>query len=216
MTLSGPSIPSAVVEATDTRLLRIDDLDLHLIAGNTFDQVADAVARMQARDPQARFLAINKGGHDVIQAELARAGADPDRCEIRACSYDEVGQQAARMNAGIFFILPAWSKRASCPTRMGEFLGSGIPSLANAGVGDVAEDFETSGTGVVLPVTADLRVDLSSLDEALDRLRVMATDPAMPARCRTFAEEHFSLRGGVAEYDRIYRRLAGEGAHHDG
>ena len=47
MTLSGPSIPSAVVEATDTRLLTIDDLDLHLIAGGTFDQVADAVGQLR-------------------------------------------------------------------------------------------------------------------------------------------------------------------------
>ena len=47
MTLSGPSIPSAVVEATDTRLLTIDTLDLHLIAGNTFDQVADAVGQLR-------------------------------------------------------------------------------------------------------------------------------------------------------------------------
>ena len=47
MTLSGPSIPSAVVEATDTRLLTIDDLDLHLIAGGTFDPVADAVGQLR-------------------------------------------------------------------------------------------------------------------------------------------------------------------------
>ena len=47
MTLSGPSIPSAVAEATDTRLLAIDDLDLHLIAGAAFDPVADAVGRLR-------------------------------------------------------------------------------------------------------------------------------------------------------------------------
>ena len=42
MTLSGPSIPAAVVEGTDTRLLSIDDLDLHLLAGHEFSAVADA------------------------------------------------------------------------------------------------------------------------------------------------------------------------------
>ena len=47
MTLSGPSIPSAVAEATDTRLLTIDDLDLHLIAGDAFDAVADAVGTLR-------------------------------------------------------------------------------------------------------------------------------------------------------------------------
>ena len=43
MTLSGPSIPAAVVEGSDTRLLTIGDLDLHLLAGHEFSAVADAV-----------------------------------------------------------------------------------------------------------------------------------------------------------------------------
>ena len=42
MTLSGPSIPIAMAEATDTRLLAIDELDLHLLAGHKFEAVADS------------------------------------------------------------------------------------------------------------------------------------------------------------------------------
>ena len=47
MTLSGPSIPIAMAEATDTRLLAIDELDLHLLAGSEFEAVADAVGRLR-------------------------------------------------------------------------------------------------------------------------------------------------------------------------
>lgn len=173
-----------------------------------FGQVAQAVSRLFAADPDARFLVINKGGHDTIRRDLSQAGVDLDRCEIRACAYDEVGSQIARMHAGIFFILPAWSKRASCPTRMGEFLGSGLPCLANAGVGDVAEDLNTTGTGIVMPVSDDNRVDLATIDTALQQLTDLARQPDMAAKCRATAEELFSLENGVAEYDRIYRDLA--------
>ena len=47
MTLSGPSIPIAMAEATDTRLLAIDELDLHLLAGSEFEAVADSVGRLR-------------------------------------------------------------------------------------------------------------------------------------------------------------------------
>lgn len=47
MTLSGPSIPASLAEATDTRLLTIDDLDLHLISGSAFAEVADAVGQLR-------------------------------------------------------------------------------------------------------------------------------------------------------------------------
>ena len=47
MTLSGPSIPTAMAEATDTRLLAIDELDLHLLAGSKFGAVADSVGQLR-------------------------------------------------------------------------------------------------------------------------------------------------------------------------
>ena len=47
MTLSGPSIPIEMAEATDTRLLSIDELDLHLLAGSRFKSVADSVGRLR-------------------------------------------------------------------------------------------------------------------------------------------------------------------------
>ena len=47
MTLSGPSIPTAMAEANDTRLLSIDELDLHLLAGRDFDSVADSVGLLR-------------------------------------------------------------------------------------------------------------------------------------------------------------------------
>jgi len=175
-----------------------------------FNQVAQAVARLFKRDETARFLVINKGGHDTIRTELEKAKVDLTRCEIRACNYDEVGEQTARMDAGIFFILPAWSKRASCPTRMGEFLGSGLPCLANSGVGDVAEDLASTGTGVVLPVADDGTVDMSEIEQALTDLVDLSQKPGIAAKCRETAEVLFSLENGVAEYDRIYRKLAGK------
>ena len=47
MTLPGPSIPTAMAEATDTRLLAIDELDLHLLAGSDFERVADSVGLLR-------------------------------------------------------------------------------------------------------------------------------------------------------------------------
>lgn len=178
-----------------------------------FDQVAVAVARLFARDPEARFLVINKGGHDIVCAALERAKVDLSRVEIRACNYDEVGQLTGRMHGGIFFYLPAWSTCACSPTRMGEFLGSGIPCLTNEGVGDVTENLRSTGCGVVMPVSDDGAVDMTHIDDALDQLVALSAQPDMAGKCRSTAEALFSLDNGVASYDRIYRSLAfGEAA----
>ncbi|ATI44036.1 hypothetical protein CBW24_18000 (plasmid) [Pacificitalea manganoxidans] len=173
-----------------------------------FDDVAKAVARTFALRPDARFLVVTKGNHDLVRKALDKAGADPERIQVLSVDFSEVGRHIGRMDAGIFFIRPAWSKRASCPTRMGEFLASGKPCLANGGVGDVAEDIRETGTGIALPQLGTQSVDLTDLDEALQTLFAMAEDPEMPARCRAVAEERFSLASGVAAYSDIYRQLS--------
>lgn len=174
-----------------------------------FAEVAQAVARLFELRDDAKFLVINKGGHDLIRAELGKVGVDMARVEIREAPFDQVAEQVGRMDAGIFFIKPVWSKRASCPTRMGEFLACGKPVLANTGCGDVREDLAETGTGVTLPSLPDGSVDMSGLDEAMNQLILLARDPRMQTKCRLAAEERFALSAAIAEYDAIYRRLAG-------
>lgn len=173
-----------------------------------FDAVAYAVRRLFEMRPDARFLILNKGSHLQIRRDLELAGVDMGRVELREAPFDKVAAQVARMDAGIFFIKPAWSKRASCPTRMGEFLGCGKPCLANDGVGDVREDFAETETGLTLPVDAEGRLDTADLDVALHRLIAMAAEPQVAGRCRATAEARFSLSGGIAAYDRIYGSLS--------
>lgn len=173
-----------------------------------FRDVARAVALLFASDPDARFLVINKGGHARIRDDLTKAGVDLARVEIRAADFADVAGQIGRMDAGIFFVRPLWSKRASSPTRLGEFLACGKPCLANAGVGDVAEDLQETGTGVTLPQGADGEMDTSGLAEALIHLRRLAATPGMSGQCRAAAEARFSLDTGVAAYAEIYAGLA--------
>lgn len=170
-----------------------------------FSEVAQAVQVLFEMRADARFLVVNKGDHDAIRDRLREAGVDLNRVEIRAAPYGEVSEQIARMDAGIFFIKPVWSKRASSPTRLGEFLACGKPVLANGNVGDVEETIKATDTGVVIN-----SFDADTLRKAMPDLVARAGEPQVAARCRRAAEEHFSLDHGVAEYDRIYRRLSGE------
>lgn len=168
-----------------------------------FDDVARCVRMLFEKLPLARFKVISKSGHEAIRQALKQAGVDLARVDIKGVPYDEVGREVALMDAGIFFIKPAWSKRASCPTRMGEFLACGVPCLANVGVGDVGEDLGETAAGVAIDDFSD-----QSLSAAIDRLIELAALPGMVERCREAATARFSLEGGVRSYAGIYSRLA--------
>lgn len=125
-----------------------------------------------------------------------------DVVELRPATHAEVPQQIARMHAGVFFIKPLFSKQASAPTKLGEFLGCGIPCLANSGVGDMAEILEGEQVGIALN---DFTPD--TLRQGLTRLLKLVETDGIQERCVAAAHKHFSLTEGVARYAQVYARL---------
>lgn len=177
-----------------------------------FDQVAFAVSSLFKMRSDARFLVVNKGGHALIRDKLSDAGVDLERVDVVEAPFDKVGEYVSRMDAGIFFIKPAWSKRASCPTRMGEFLACGKPCLANVGVGDVKEDFEETKTGITIEFDEHNDINAEDLDASLRSLIALASDPGVSRRCRQAAVDRFSLDNGTNKYNQIYQGLSMRGA----
>ena len=169
-----------------------------------FDEVAACFAQLLRLRPDASFLIVNKGEHAYIRERLAAAGIPADAIELRAASHAEVPKQIARMDAGIFFIRQVFSKQASAPTKLAEFLGCGVPCLGNAGVGDMAEVLEGERVGVALK-----SFDEAALTNGLQALLQLAADPATVSRCVAAAQKHFSLDEGVRRYAAVYGQLGG-------
>lgn len=169
-----------------------------------FDEVVACFLQLRIIRPEARLLVVNRGQHVYLRERLFAAGVPDTAVELTSTTHAEMPNQMARMDAGIFFIKPAFSKQASAPTKLAELLGCGIPCLGNAGVGDMAEVLEGEQVGVALT-----SFDAASLKLGLERLLQLVDNPGTRARCVAAAQRHFSLDEGVARYRSIYNLLAG-------
>lgn len=167
-----------------------------------FDAVVESFNRLRELRPFARLLIINHNSHDYIRDRLAAGGVPADAFELRAATHAEVPEQMARMHAGIFFYKPSYSRAACSPTKLGEFLGCGIPCLANTGVGDMARILEDERVGVAID-----RFEPEALRDGLQRLLALLEEPGIQQRCVAAAQEHFSLGQGVALYAGIYEQM---------
>ena len=167
-----------------------------------FDEAVAAFAALRRMRPQARLLIVNRNEHAFIRERLAVGGVPIGSVELRAADHAEVPAQMARMTAGVFFIKPVFSKQASAPTKLGEFLGCGIPCLSNAGVGDMAEILEGERVGVAVQ-----DFDVASLTAGMERLLALLAEPGIGARCVAAAHRHFSLDRGVESYGRVYAAI---------
>ncbi len=167
-----------------------------------FDMVVACFVQLLHIRPDSRILIVNRNEHAYIRERLEVAGVPELNVEITAATHAEVPRQMSRMDAGIFFIKPVFSKQASAPTKLAEFLACGIPCLGNAGVGDMAEVLEGEQVGVAIKA-----FDKESMTNALHQILQLAGDPETSARCISLANQRFSLEDGVRSYDQIYRYL---------
>jgi glycosyltransferase involved in cell wall biosynthesis len=167
-----------------------------------FDAVAASFQELLRIRSDARLLIINRNDHAYIRACLEVMKVPASSVEIKAAKHSEVPSEMAKMDAGIFFYKPSYSRAACSPTKLGEFLGCGIPCLSNRGVGDMADVLEGEQVGVALDA-----FDEASLAKGLHALLQLVGEPNIRARCVAAAEKHFSLDEGVRRYAAVYQQL---------
>lgn len=168
-----------------------------------FDEVLACFALIRERHPDARLLVVNRGEQQLVRDSAARMGIPAEAITLTAADHAEVPAMIRQMSAGAAIIRPVFSKLASAPTKLAEYLGCGVPCLGNTGVGDMERMLEDEGGGVALRAfTPEAR------EEAVSSLLSLCDDPATPARCRAVALRHFSVEEGAARYRAIWQDLA--------
>ena len=166
------------------------------------EEMLEFFAQLLKRKSDAKFLFITHTPAQEILAKAAKYNLDRRNLIITEASRKEVPLLLKLSSAAIFFIKPTYSKAASSPTKQGEIMGLGIPLICNAGIGDTDLVVEKYNAGLLVKefsITEYNRI-LEQLDELLkkDRSRIIRG-----------ALDFYSLKDGIARYDKVYRRLAG-------
>lgn len=167
-------------------------------------EMVDFFAAAREALPSLLFVILTQADRAPATAALAARGIGPEDFRITSAPPGEIGRYLAAADAGIAFIKPCLSKISSSPTKIGEYLGAGLPVVSGTGIGDVDELLSTDGVGVLVP-----RFDEAHYRAAAARLAELISDPATPERCRALAHRELSLREvGIPRYERLYGSLA--------
>lgn len=151
--------------------------------------------------PDTIFSIISRDDPDRIRALAAEHDFDAADMEIAALAPAAVASRVRTFDALAMFFRSDTSKIASCPTRMAEALGSGVPVICNGGIGDVRTIVSNHRVGML----ADTE---ESMAAAALGLACFLADPELSERCRRTAEDLFSTDTGARQYDALYARIA--------
>jgi glycosyltransferase involved in cell wall biosynthesis len=136
---------------------------------------------------------------------LIEANLKKDNVSVVSSDHAGVSKLMNDMDAGIFFIRPYYSKIASAPTKLGEFLGCGVPCLSNTGVGDMTRILEDNKVGVAIKDFEEI-----SLKKGLEELIAISKSEGIRYHCRSVSLDLFSLDAGVRSYEQVYASLEGK------
>jgi glycosyltransferase involved in cell wall biosynthesis len=166
-------------------------------------EMAEFLAVAHRHDPTTFSMILTQSPTEMIAVPLKRLGVAAKDYLIRQVSPNEVPLYLKAADIGLSFIKSCYSKLSSSPTKIAEYLASGIPVISNAGIGDLDSIIEGDRVGIIL---RDLRQE--AYLQALPRVDELLRDSHVSDRCRTTARTRFDLQSiGGPRYHRLYRRL---------
>lgn len=149
--------------------------------------------------PNAKFLFINKDEKEKIIACATKHGV-ADKIVVQGANRNEVATILSLSQLSVFFILPAYSKKASSPTKQGEIMAMQIPLVCNANVGDTDFVVEKYNSGIIVD-------DFSTMEQIIKKElnRILQINDL--AYLRVGAEDYFSLEKGIENYLKVYHTV---------
>jgi glycosyltransferase involved in cell wall biosynthesis len=206
--LAGFPPPTTAAKVEAKRRLGLSGRPVALYIGSTrgfylFDELVDFVLVLRETDPDVYLLVLTQRDVRRVSDQLLERGFGPSDFSVRTVRPAEVATCACAADVGLSFIKPTWSKQASSPTKIAEYLASGLPVVVTAGIGDLDAQIGGAGVGVLVH-----QLDEAGCRQAGDELRYLLRDPELAARCRATAEALFEIETvGGARYVRLYDRM---------
>jgi len=167
------------------------------------DEMTEFLAVAHQQDTSTFSIILTQSPHQMVRDRMRELGIDANDFMVAKVSPEEVPRYLRAANIAISFIKPCYSKQSSSPTKIAEYLASGLPVVCNAGVGDLDKLILENGVGVLLR-----EFKPAAYLEALGDMDTLRRDEKFADHLRQVARREFDLSGvGGTRYRRLYQRL---------
>jgi glycosyltransferase involved in cell wall biosynthesis len=157
---------------------------------------------IQKLRPDAFFRVLTHSSKESTERVLRSLGLKSEDFDISSVPPSDVPHWLRRARLGLSFRKPTFSQIAASPTKIAEYLASGLPVVCNDGVGD-AEFIDQNRVGITMSA-----LDSKTFSEAAARVMSLLDDPQLRERCLQTARSNYDLdEVGRTRYLRVYRRL---------
>jgi glycosyltransferase involved in cell wall biosynthesis len=168
------------------------------------EEMTDFLALAHQQNPKTFSMILTQSPRQVVVDQMSARGVDQNSFSVAQVTPSEVPRFLKAADIAISFIKPCYSKQSSSPTKIAEYLASGLPVVCNSGIGDLDQLIEDNRAGVLLR-----EFTTEAYSKALAEVDAMSGEPNLAERLRGVARREFDLIAvGRTRYRRLYERLA--------
>ena len=167
------------------------------------DEMTDFLAVAHRADPNTFSMILTQSPRDVVISRMTSRGIDAKDFLVTEVTPSEVPRYLKAADIAISFIKPCYSKQSSSPTKIAEYLASGLPVVSNAGIGDLDELITGKRAGALLR-----EFNEDAYRKALEEISALQQEDGLSERLRQVAQQEFDLSTvGRTRYRRLYDRV---------
>lgn len=167
------------------------------------DEMTDFLAAAHQEDPTTFSMILTQSPRQLVIDRMSSLSIEKKDFLVTAVTPGDVPRYLKAADIAISFIKPCYSKQSSSPTKIAEYLASGLPVVCNIGIGDLDQLIENNSVGVLLREFSQ-----SAYLKALREIDGMRESENLTERLREVARQEFDLvKVGRTRYRRLYQRL---------
>ena len=162
------------------------------------DEMLDFFKTLLKEKTESHFLFITPEDKEILFRKAKEKNIPEDKLSVISANRKDVPIILSLSDVSIFFIKPAFSKRASSPTKQGEIMSMGIPIICNSKIGDTDQIISESNAGYVINEFNETNyLDVIQKLKSPNEFNLQNT--------KNGAQKYFSLEKGIESYNEVYQ-----------
>ncbi len=146
----------------------------------------------------ATFLILTHSPRALVERALQGAPY-ASRVIVKDIPHADMPVWVSCADSGIAFYLPSYSRCATSPVKVAEYLACGLPIVMSDGIGDMSGYVTQFGLGVTVARYAQEEYRVAAAE-----LMRLCREPARRAAIRDFAYRHYNFNDAKTAYKTIY------------
>ncbi len=152
--------------------------------------------------PEAHFLLLGNNQPEKILPLFAERNISEKAYTVLTVPPSQVPAYLAGSQVGISFRKDFYSEKAAFPTKLAEYLMSGLPVVANTASPHITHLITSQKVGIIVEA-----FNSESFQKAATDLLALMKDPNLPKRCQETAKKYLENRVCINAYANIYHEL---------